>query len=182
MLHRLAHLTGGREEPYHQKFTNDKIAFTKKEKQDLPENGPIYMVKKFIDAQRKDDKKGITDWDVSANAGANIGAGSDTTAISMSTIIYYVYRCPRALQKVREEIHSVGLAPQPTFQTVQQMPYLQAVIKEALRMHPAIGIPLWREVPRGGAVLCGQFFPEGVRYVSPLPPIIPSNQRNLCSG
>lgn len=41
------------------------------------------------------------------------------------------------------------------------MLYLQAVIKEALRMHPATGLLLWRVVPEGGAELCGKFFPAG---------------------
>lgn len=49
-----------------------------------------------------------------------------------------------------------------TFVDSQQMTYLQAVIKEALRMHPATGLPLSRVVPRGGATISGQFFPEGV--------------------
>jgi cytochrome P450 len=47
------------------------------------------------------------------------------------------------------------------------MPYLQAVMKEALRVHPATGYPMFRVVPQGGEVLAGQFFPEGVR--APLP-------------
>jgi cytochrome P450 len=34
------------------------------------------------------------------------------------------------------------------------MPYLQAVMKEALRMHPATGLPLERVVPAGGASIC----------------------------
>lgn len=41
------------------------------------------------------------------------------------------------------------------------MPYLQAVIKEALRLHPATGLPLWRVVPEGGAEISGQYFPAG---------------------
>lgn len=28
-------------------------------------------------------------------------------------------------------------------------------------MHPGVGSPLWRRVPKGGATLCGQHFPEG---------------------
>jgi cytochrome P450 len=42
------------------------------------------------------------------------------------------------------------------------MPYLQVVLKEALRMHPATGLPLGRVVPEGGAVIAGRMFPAGV--------------------
>lgn len=49
-----------------------------------------------------------------------------------------------------------------TFSDTQKMPYLQAVIKEGLRLHPAAGLPLQRVVPKEGVELAGQFFPEGV--------------------
>lgn len=49
-----------------------------------------------------------------------------------------------------------------TFNDTQKMPYLQAVIKEGIRLHPAAGLPLQRVVPKGGVKLTGQFFPEGV--------------------
>ena len=57
-----------------------------------------------------------------------------------------------------------------SFKQSQEMPYLQAVIKEALRMHPATGLPLERVVPAGGATIAGQFFPEGVSSQHPTPP------------
>ena len=41
------------------------------------------------------------------------------------------------------------------------MPYFQTVMKEALRMHSATGLALWRVVPAGGAEISGRFFPEG---------------------
>ena len=48
------------------------------------------------------------------------------------------------------------------------MPYLQAVLKEALRMHPATGLILGRLVPPEGVTLAGQYFSPGVRsYIPP---------------
>lgn len=99
--------------------------------------------------------------------GSNIGAGSDTTAISLSSTIYYLYRHVDVLAKLRAEIETMerkGLISDPiTFQEAQSMPYLQAVIKEGLRVHPAVGTILPRKVPKGGVTLAGTFFPEGVR-------------------
>jgi hypothetical protein len=49
-----------------------------------------------------------------------------------------------------------------TFAMAQEMPYLQACIKEGLRMHPATGLPLARVGPHGGTTLCGKFIPQNV--------------------
>ncbi|RSL84570.1 hypothetical protein CEP51_003790 [Fusarium floridanum] len=95
----------------------------------------------------------------------NIGAGSDTTALGLSSIVYYLYNNPRTLSRLREEFDEFAkggkLSDPVTFQQTQKMPYLQAVIKEALRLHPGVGTQLTRVVPKGGVVIEGQFFPEG---------------------
>lgn len=138
------------------------------------EEGPVYMVKKLIHAQSKNDnKKGISDWDILSNMAANIGAGSDTTAVALSMIIHFLYSNPKCLVRLREEIDSASLPERPKFQDVQKLAYLQAVVKEALRLAPGFGLPLWRVVPQGGAVVCGQFFPEGVsNYIFPVPALL----------
>lgn len=96
----------------------------------------------------------------------NIGAGSDTTSISLGSVIYHLCRHPNTMQALRNEIDTMeaeGKISSPvTFAETQQMPYLQAVIKEALRMHPATGLPLGRVVPSGGKVIADHTFPEGV--------------------
>jgi cytochrome P450 len=97
---------------------------------------------------------------------SNIIAGSDTTAVSLSSILYNLMKYPRTLRKLREEIkhcEEKGRCGNPnvSFKESQDMPYLQAVMKEALRIHAATGLPLWRVVPEGGVEICGYFFPEG---------------------
>lgn len=96
---------------------------------------------------------------------ANIGAGSDTTAIGFSAIIYLLLRHPDTLVVLREELASARLhgrlSDPATFQEAQKLPYLQACVKEAMRLHPATGQIMARVVPEGGAVLSGHFFPAG---------------------
>ncbi|KAF4417289.1 Pisatin demethylase [Fusarium acutatum] len=96
---------------------------------------------------------------------SNIGAGSDTTAVTLSSALYYLFQNPDKLKKLREEIDQKAangcLSDPVTFQEAQDMPYLQAVIKETLRIHPAVGTILPRVVPRGGMELSGIYFPEG---------------------
>ncbi|KUL83275.1 hypothetical protein ZTR_09128 [Talaromyces verruculosus] len=102
--------------------------------------------------------------DTQISCRSNIAAGSDTTAISMSAILYYLLQNPDVMSKLREEIDGMaakGVISDPvTYQQSQEMPYLQAVIKEALRMHPAIAVPLPRCVPSGGVSIAGKFLPE----------------------
>lgn len=102
------------------------------------------------------------------SCGSNIGAGSDTTAITLSSALYFLYTNPDKLAKLRGEVEglaSKNLASDPvTWQEAQNMPYLQAVIKESLRMHPAVGTMLPRKVPKGGLELAGTWFPEGVSF------------------
>ena len=49
----------------------------------------------------------------------------------------------------------------PRWSDVRDLPYLGAVINEALRVHPAAGLPLERIVPQGGVTVCGAFLPAG---------------------
>lgn len=98
--------------------------------------------------------------------GSNIAAGSDTTGISLSMILWYLYKTPEKLAKLRNEIdglQATGQVSDPvTWAESQKMPYLQAVIKESLRMHPAVGTILARTVPVGGAEISDYYFPAGV--------------------
>jgi cytochrome P450 len=113
-----------------------------------------------------DNPEKITMNDVFMTCMTNIGAGSDTTGISLNAVIYYLCKNPEAMRKLREEIDELAekgeISDPVAYGQAQKMPYLQAVLKEALRMHPATGLPLGRVVPEGGAVITGKMFPAGV--------------------
>ncbi|PYH41760.1 cytochrome P450 [Aspergillus saccharolyticus JOP 1030-1] len=122
------------------------------------------FLEKMAIARDKDPEK-VTDYHLFMMGNSNIIAGSDTTAISLSAILYHLLRNPAMLARLRQEVDEFTAqgrcSARVTFKESQAMPYLQAVMKEALRMHSATGLPLWREVPAGGAEISGRFFPEG---------------------
>ncbi|KAH7070196.1 pisatin demethylase [Paraphoma chrysanthemicola] len=95
----------------------------------------------------------------------NVTAGSDTTAISLAATFAYLIMNPSCLATLRAELEDAAtkgeLSDPATFKQAQKLPYLQAVIQESLRLHPAVGAPMTRVVGPGGATLAGQFFPAG---------------------
>ncbi|OQE74581.1 hypothetical protein PENNAL_c0079G06477, partial [Penicillium nalgiovense] len=114
----------------------------------------------------EDGTKGVTKYHVFMMGQSNIVAGSDTTAVSLSSILYHLLRNPKSMQTLRAEIAELGQhdgsgTGHITFRQTQEMRYLQAVIKEGLRLHPVTGLPLWREVPETGAYICGRQFCAG---------------------
>jgi cytochrome P450 len=131
------------------------------------EGAPEDFLQKMMKANQEDPSK-VTDHHVFMMGLANIIAGSDTTAVSLSAILYCLLRYPETMRKLRGEIEQLGAQSRCgspngriTFKQSQEMPYLQAEMKEALRMCSATGLPLWREVPPGGAEISGSFFPAG---------------------
>lgn len=96
-------------------------------------------------------------------------AGSETTAISLASVFYYLLRQPQCYQTLMHELESAvadGRVENRANGTVswsesQDLPYLDACIKEAFRMHPAAGLPLERVVPPQGVDINGEFIPGG---------------------
>lgn len=137
------------------------------------QEGPLDFCTKLITQgeasgkQTEDKKPGKIDPDM-LTIGAclsNVFAGSDTTSISLTATLFNILAHPPVQRRLRAELDAAAaagaLSDPPTFAETQRLPYLQAVLKEALRVHPATGIPLWREVPAPGATLCGTWFPAG---------------------
>jgi cytochrome P450 len=129
------------------------------------EGMPQDFLDKITNAHESDPSK-VSRYHIFMMGLSNIIAGSDTTAVSLSSILYNLAKAPRAMEKLREEMEEFERRGKcgkmvVTFKESQDMPYLQAIMKEALRMHAATGLPLWRVVPEGGAQIAGRHFPAG---------------------
>jgi cytochrome P450 len=88
-------------------------------------------------------------------------AGSDTTAIALRSIFYHLLKTPFVYTAALAEISKLNLSNPVTFTEGQSLTYIQACIKEGLRIHPAVGMLLERIVPEGGATFEGVFVPGG---------------------
>jgi cytochrome P450 len=114
----------------------------------------------------------LDDISVTSMVASNIFAGSDSTAISISSVVYYVIKSAESKRKLLAEVDATAKENNLehggifNLEMVNSMPYLQAVMWEAMRLHPAIGMNLGRRVPEGGVTIDGQYFPGGVRLIS----------------
>ncbi|KAK2627085.1 hypothetical protein QTJ16_003051 [Diplocarpon rosae] len=126
------------------------------------------LLSKFIQA-KQDRPEFMTDSLVMTMAVSMAFAGSETTAISLAAVFYYLLKNPSCLERLYEELdgkardgafadNEKGVV---TWSESQTLPYLDACIKEAFRMHPAPGLPLERIVPAPGAEIAGHFVQGG---------------------
>ncbi|OQO09835.1 hypothetical protein B0A48_04187 [Cryoendolithus antarcticus] len=104
--------------------------------------------------------------DVVVHLSTNVFAGSDTTAIALRAILYFLMKNPEKMKKLQKEIDDAQRAGKLSAvisdkEVRTELPYLTAVQKEALRIHPSVGLLLERHVPAGGVTLCGKHIPEG---------------------
>ncbi|KAI8692510.1 hypothetical protein NCS56_00007900 [Fusarium sp. Ph1] len=126
------------------------------------------LLSKFI-AAREARPEFMTDTLVQTMAVSMAFAGSETTAITLSAVFYYLLRnksCYYKLQKELDEASKAGAFSDyetglVTFAEAQRFPYLHACIQEAFRMHPAPGLPLERIVPPQGADIGGHHIKGG---------------------
>jgi cytochrome P450 len=104
----------------------------------------------------------LKDHEIVVNGALFIVAGSETTANLLSGLIARLIWNPDKYQKLCDEIRTTFKSEDEIkSEVIGQMPYLMAVIEEALRVHPPVPAGLLRTVPQGGAFIDGNWVPEG---------------------
>ncbi|KAH7317824.1 putative cytochrome P450 [Rhexocercosporidium sp. MPI-PUGE-AT-0058] len=107
-----------------------------------------------------DKSRSLSDVDIAREASNLIVAGSDTTAVTLTYLVWAVLKNPEIKRKLVAEVQSVE--HNPTSKATNVLPYLGAVIKETLRLYGAAPGSLPRTVPTGGRTLGSHFITEGI--------------------
>lgn len=113
-------------------------------------------------------------------------AGTDTTSNTMTFVAFLLSKHPHVQERLFEELKEAMPDKNATIRLVvlsistlmhkssqilfhsyknarkEKIPYLWAVLMEVTRLYPAVPGGLPRVTPKGGAVIAGQFIPEGV--------------------
>jgi cytochrome P450 len=97
-----------------------------------------------------------------SNASNFMIAGTETTATLLSGFTYLLLSNPDKLKKVVTEVRALP-KEDLSLEVLPRLQYLNACFQEALRCYPPVPIGLPREVPQGGATICGEWVPEKVK-------------------
>ncbi|WCJ22814.1 Cytochrome P450 76T24 [Euphorbia peplus] len=92
-------------------------------------------------------------------------AGADTTGVPLEWAMIELLKNPETLTKARAEIEQViGKDVMIKESDVAQLPYLRAIVKETLRLHPAVPLLLPR-IARADVVIEGYTISKGTQVI-----------------
>ena len=85
---------------------------------------------------RYEDGEGMSDPQIRDELLTPLAAGHETTAIALAWAMYWLHQNPATLERLREELATLG--DNPDLDAIAQLPYLEAVCHETLRLYPIV--------------------------------------------
>lgn len=118
-------------------------------------------------AKDPETKQPLTEQEIIAESISFIVGGSDTTSTTMTNVVEIVSRLPNIQKHLQLELDTAFPGRMSAnwvadSQTVTQLPILNAVVRETMRLKPTSSTGLERVVPTGGRMIAGKFITEGV--------------------
>ena len=96
------------------------------------------LISMLMDAVDEETGERMDDQQLRDEAMTAFGAGHETTSAALAWTLHSLLDHPEVEKRLRAEIASVGGTP-ISLPSLMKMPYLDAVLKESLRLHP----PIW---------------------------------------
>ncbi|KAF2735054.1 cytochrome P450 [Polyplosphaeria fusca] len=105
--------------------------------------------------------KGLTRGEMDSNSSLFMIAGTETTATLVSGLTYLLIKNPDKYAKLKEEVRTAFQEQDMHMEAVAALPYLNACIKEALRVYPPVPNALPRQAAPDGSTVAGTYVPPG---------------------
>ncbi|KAK8215069.1 putative cytochrome P450 [Phyllosticta paracitricarpa] len=108
-------------------------------------------------------------WRMAIEAETLLNAGTETTGLSLAMMVYHLHKHPNVFQRLKSELLACSPLPKESFvdfQTLNRLPYLQAVIQETLR----VTCPVSGRLPRINSarpLVFAKTIPNAKTYVFP---------------
>lgn len=122
------------------------------------------LLQKFLEGQKKYPDL-VSDDEILGIIMSTIGAGADTTAGTLTYTLHLLCKNPTAAHNLQSELDDAlrdgSLTNPPKWSQLNRLPYLEAVLKESMRLVPIASWGLDRVVPAAGATIAGQYIPGG---------------------
>lgn len=141
----------------HFRHSADRVDRRLKESTDLPDFWNLVVTKDMAEG-------GLSLDEMHSNSELFMLAGTETTATLLSGLLYFLCRDPAKLRLLVDEIRGTHkTVEEMTLDSLMRLPYLNACIKEGLRVYPPVPAGAPRVVGHGGLSVAGQWCPEGTR-------------------
>jgi cytochrome P450 len=113
--------------------------------------------------RRNDEKRGgMTVPEIEASFNILVVAGSETNATLLSGVLYTLSKNVDIKAKLIAELTSTfPTRNHVNIEELANLPYLNAVLEEGLRIYPPSAFNQARVVPQEGAMICGKMVPPG---------------------
>lgn len=137
-------------------YAEESLARHRRLVEEDPDNVKPTLFTKLFKAKEAGD---LTFTEIRDNAVSYIVAGSDTTAVTLTFLVWAVLQHPEIKRELLAELNS--LPDGVTESQLREAPFLSWTIEETLRLYGAAQSGLPRIVPPGGQELAGHWFGGG---------------------
>ncbi|MFB2967487.1 cytochrome P450 [Aerosakkonema sp. BLCC-F183] len=132
------------------------------ERREKPDPSRTDILSLLMSARDENDRP-MTDAELHDELRSLLVAGHETTATSLAWALYSIHHIPGVLDKLLQEIDSLGNNPDPA--AFAKLPYLTAVCNETLRIYPILFITFGRIV-KSPIEIMGNLFAPGTQLAA----------------